>query len=664
MDAFNSPNPQMVVDVNYKLRNWWMDIKRDREREIRQLLGGPLLEFWDPVRMVFKFVDFDLTPMIEEISDFIDLPYHECEMMVPYKPSSREFLKSLGMKSNPTLPSLNLGWIHFDFLYSRFGRDDSYYSFIDGFECSVEEWETYRLNAFAIALLGSLVFPKIRGMIGTRLGYVVRDLGQREGEPRKTLVPMILAEIMRSLSACVDGRMFFEGCNFFLQLWAIEHFYLRFDAVDIFMGYGNKINNHPRRMIAFTVPVGFIDWQIFLTELESYRIQWKLHWLSTPHAIVRGDDRYFIELIGLKGVQPYIPLRVLRQFGRTQALCTREYYIWILKEVKDREVSGEGYYGLTDERENIWARNTMVYHTRSNDALPSLPNENRKGKRKVTNEKVMSKTIEKKQPSEKLVSSLKKKIKELEEEVSDMRGWAKMLLSVDPTLETNIDKSPVTSQATLQDNPPLTHPISHPPPTYPTSQNQPSSIQIPLKNTHISNYPCPPQHHAYASRPPYLTSRLPSPTLQAPQYQTPLHQVSWYCAPLIPYQFPSYQMPPYQKPTYPVHNIKTFTQKHICKNVFNVEKRPIKIYTPLTEPIDQFYEKLRLAGHTTPISEIRMNIRARWIEPSKVCAYHSGMKGHTIEECRDLKDKIQQLIDTKIICLEDFAPKKSQQKTC
>ncbi|KAH0672627.1 hypothetical protein KY290_024856 [Solanum tuberosum] len=274
MDAFLTPNPQMVVDVNYKLRNWWIDIKGDREREIRQLLGGltylifvipnphlirALLEFWDPVRMVFKFVNFDLAPTIEEISGFIDLPYHECEMLVPYKPSSKEFLKSLGMKSNPTLPFLDLGWIHFEFLYSRFGRDDSYYSFSDEFECSVEEWETYRLNAFAIALLGSLVFPKLRGRIDTCLGYMVRDLAQREGEPRKTIVPMILAKIMRSLSACVNGRMFFEGCNLLLQLWAIEHFYLRFDAVDIFLGYGNKIDNHPRRMVAFTALVGFVD---------------------------------------------------------------------------------------------------------------------------------------------------------------------------------------------------------------------------------------------------------------------------------------------------------------------------------------------------------------------------------------------------------------------
>ena len=52
-----------------------------------------------------------------------------------------------------------------------------------------------------------------------------------------------------------------------------------------------------------------------------------------------------------------------------------------------------------------------------------------------------------------------------------------------------------------------------------------------------------------------------------------------------------------------------------------------------------------------------MTTRASWIEPSKICAYHSGMEGHTIEEYRDLKEKIQQLIDNKAICLKDFATK-------
>ena len=113
IDEYEPPNPQMVTEVSQRLKTWWMDIRRYREREIHQLLGGliflifvtpnpnltrALLEFWDPVRMVFMFTDCNLTPTIEEINDFIDLPYHECQMMVPYKPLSREFIKGIGMQ--------------------------------------------------------------------------------------------------------------------------------------------------------------------------------------------------------------------------------------------------------------------------------------------------------------------------------------------------------------------------------------------------------------------------------------------------------------------------------------------------------------------------------------------------------------------------------------
>ncbi|KAH0673848.1 hypothetical protein KY285_024956 [Solanum tuberosum] len=45
--------------------------------------------------------------------------------------------------------------------------------------------------------------------------------------------------------------------------------------------------------------------------------------------------------------------------GARRAFCTLEYCIWILKEAKGRELSGEGNYGLTDERENIWAHNLL-----------------------------------------------------------------------------------------------------------------------------------------------------------------------------------------------------------------------------------------------------------------------------------------------------------------
>ena len=82
MDEYEFQNPQMVTKVNHRLRGWWMDIKRDREREIRQLLGGltylifvtpnprltrDILEFGDPVRMVFKFTNYNLTPIMKKL---------------------------------------------------------------------------------------------------------------------------------------------------------------------------------------------------------------------------------------------------------------------------------------------------------------------------------------------------------------------------------------------------------------------------------------------------------------------------------------------------------------------------------------------------------------------------------------------------------------------
>ena len=62
----------------------------------------------------------------------------------------------------------------------------------------------------------------------------------------------------------------------------------------------------------------------------------------------------------------------------------------------------------------------MVYHTRSKGSFPPLPIENCKRKVKVTNAKVMCKTIEKKCLSDELVLNLEKKIKKLKEEWLDM----------------------------------------------------------------------------------------------------------------------------------------------------------------------------------------------------------------------------------------------------
>ncbi|XP_019264928.1 PREDICTED: uncharacterized protein LOC109242530 [Nicotiana attenuata] len=77
---------------------------------------------------------------------------------------------------------------------------------------------------------------------------------------------------------------------------------------------------------------------------------------------------------------------------------------------------------------------------------------------------------------------------------------------------------------------------------------------------------------------------------------------------------------------------------------------------PITEPIDQLYERLKAAGYVTPIPAVAMENYSQWINPNKTCSYHSGMKRHTIDECRTLKNKIQTFIDTKVIQAKKATP--------
>lgn len=120
---------------------------------------------------------------------------------------------------------LDFGWISLDFLYECFGHKKGYTAFKKEFSCSAEKWKKKLLNAFSIALLGTLVFPKENGKIETCLGSIICSLAHGVGSVEVTLVPMILAEILRVLPKCARGKGLFEGCNLLLQLWAMEHFY-------------------------------------------------------------------------------------------------------------------------------------------------------------------------------------------------------------------------------------------------------------------------------------------------------------------------------------------------------------------------------------------------------------------------------------------------------
>lgn len=40
-----------------------------------KVLTRPLIEFWDPVKLVFKFAECELKPILEEVTNITELPF-------------------------------------------------------------------------------------------------------------------------------------------------------------------------------------------------------------------------------------------------------------------------------------------------------------------------------------------------------------------------------------------------------------------------------------------------------------------------------------------------------------------------------------------------------------------------------------------------------------
>ncbi|XP_070036551.1 uncharacterized protein [Nicotiana tomentosiformis] len=137
-----------------------------------------------------------------------------------------------------------------------------------------------------------------------------------------------------------------------------------------------------------------------------------------------------------------------------------------------------------------------------------------------------------------------------------------------------------------------------------------------------------------------LTYKTPPPAYQPspPRYQQPVASYHTYNTQPTYYHSPPPARQNYQKPRP------------------NFDRKPPRQYTLIPKSIDQLYERLKAADYVTPIPTVAMENSSQWINPNKTCAYHSGMKGHTIEECRTLKDKIETLIDTKVIQAKETAP--------
>ncbi|KAG5606437.1 hypothetical protein H5410_027929 [Solanum commersonii] len=174
--------------------------------------------------------------------------------IIPHNQSGKKFLRYLGLKNEKKLRCFKNNWVSLDYLYERYGRSNSYKLFRKEFSCTQVHWQVRRPITFAVALLGTLVFPREHGYISTCICSVARVPFEGVDGEELTVVPMILAEIFRDLGKCKRRESnFFEGCNLLLQMWAMEHFHQLPRASEILHEWDNiltiDIGNGPEKEI-------------------------------------------------------------------------------------------------------------------------------------------------------------------------------------------------------------------------------------------------------------------------------------------------------------------------------------------------------------------------------------------------------------------------------
>ncbi|KAF3647603.1 putative S-adenosylmethionine-dependent methyltransferase-like [Capsicum annuum] len=88
----------------------------------------------------------------------------------------------------------------------------------------------------------------------------------------------------------------------------------------------------------------------------------------------------------------------------------------------------------------------------------------------------------------------------------------------------------------------------------------------------------------------------------------------------------------------------------------NLEKKPPRKFTSLAESRTQLFRRLIKAGYLQPILTKPTNLNSRFFHADQNCSYHSGASGHSTKDCINLKHKIQDLIDQKVIILQSPTP--------
>ncbi|KAK5835971.1 hypothetical protein PVK06_011702 [Gossypium arboreum] len=159
-----------------------------------------MVRFWDLAYACFTFNQEDMTPTIEEYIALLRVENAQFHKVYVKEPKPMTFKKKLIKKKNETIC---IPW---------FSIRDLVLNHPDTLK---------RVNLFALAIYGLIIFPKVLGHIEVAVVDFFERLKQRINP-----VPTILAETFRSLNSCrKTGKGRFIGCAQLLNVWILSHFW-------------------------------------------------------------------------------------------------------------------------------------------------------------------------------------------------------------------------------------------------------------------------------------------------------------------------------------------------------------------------------------------------------------------------------------------------------
>ncbi|KAK4715538.1 hypothetical protein R3W88_013876 [Solanum pinnatisectum] len=331
----------MVTVPDPYLQVWWKFMNNGDKRKVQRHIGnlpslmemvawpgliGTMVKFWDSDNMVFRFGEVEMTPTIEEVL----ASYENVDMCNKRKrqpdtdllfPKTWDFVK---IKEKLSL--VKADWM------DRFDAR-AYEKFKEEF-VSEEKWKETRPLAFAICLLGTMVFPQGPNytihpsviMVTHAIFYGV-DYGS--ATKYYTLAPMILADIYRALDKCQNGERFFQGCNLILQWWMMRHLIKAHNPEEPDpLRRSDQLAGHDWWMYHnhCNKTGGLKFWYPRLQGLREENVQWSIECLRvTKQMVIRAQKVPYLIFAGLRGTRPYAPGRVLRQLGGKQEIPQTAY---------------------------------------------------------------------------------------------------------------------------------------------------------------------------------------------------------------------------------------------------------------------------------------------------------------------------------------------------